>query len=425
MTGRQSDGETGRQNKDVVSPSRPVAPSPRLFYLNALFDLELGGHPVESVRAGALEMGPLFSFCGTKHDRLLLDVQVPDEFWDYLDSLAIPYAPLLNDNDNPSDFSGTAWGWNDKSIDRFSSLGVHCRHPDLQVVKKVNNRSFCASFNTANRTGVPGTRFCASMDEVRKAAGDLKNRFPLVAKPAFGGAGFGFAVINNPDAIEGISSDGTRKLLLRHGCTIEPWCDRLHDVSSSCTIGNEGSIANLRHYRCFTNKHGSFYGVALGGATDPVIRKYRHDLDNTAALAVNALKNAGYTGPVSFDSFVYRDAISGNEKLAAIIEINGRYIMSTIAHALYSAIGRDRSCCFRFLGRKRCSLPETYGECGSIIGKDRYDPQERKGIILLTPLRVAHGKIGVRPVRSAFFIVGLNSNEVMAMDERLKGLFPP
>src|SRR5664279_3291064 len=118
----------------VPSPSRSVVPSPRLFYMNALFDLELGGYPVERVRAGALEMGSLFAFCGTNNDRTLLDVNVSDDYWNYLDSLGIPYAPLLSGNDNPVGFSGVAWGWNRQSVDRFSSLGVKCTYPDLKVV---------------------------------------------------------------------------------------------------------------------------------------------------------------------------------------------------------------------------------------------------------------------------------------------------
>lgn len=398
-----------------------MIPSPRLFYLNALFDLELGGHPVESIRAGALEMGSLFAFCGTKNDRTLLEVNVPVEYWGYLDSLALSYAPLFSGIDNPSGFSGVAWGWNKQAVERFSSLGIRCTCPDLLVVKSVNCRLFCAMFNAATQTGVPGTRFCTSMKEVRNAACDLNSQFPLVAKPAFGGAGSGFIALRSPEEING----SVEKLVGQHGCTIEPWCERLHDISSSCSIGDDGMVSGLRHYRCFTNKRGAFYGVALDNETDPVIERYRDALESASILATGALVKAGYSGPVSYDSFVYRVATSSKEKLAAIIEINGRYIMSTIAHTLYSAIGRDRSCFFRFLGRKKCSLPATYGECRNIIGKDWYNPDKRKGILFLTPLRFTHGKIWTRPVRSAFFIVGLSGDEVKAMDNRLRVFFNP
>lgn len=394
---------------------------PGLFYLNALFDPELGGYPVESVRAGAREMGSLFAFCGTKNDRILLEVNVPDDYWKYLDSLAIPYAPLLSANDNPSEFSGVAWGWNEKSIERFSSLGVNCRHPDLQAVKTVNNRSFCATFNHTTRTGVPGTRFCASMDEARKTVHDLNNQFPLVAKPAFGGSGSGFITLRNSDQING----SVEKPMMLHGCTIEPWCDRLYDVSSSCFIKDDGTVSNLRHYRTFANKRGAFYGVAFGDENDKVVKKYREELGIAVDKAVRGVFDVGYFGPVGFDSFVYRDATNGNERLAAIIEINGRYIMSSIAHALHTSVGLSRSCYFRFLGRKTCAMPASYDECRDALGRDWYDPEERRGIILLSPLRSALGKTWCPPVRNAFFIVGLNSDGVRTMDDRLRALFNP
>jgi hypothetical protein len=392
---------------------------PELFYLNALFDLELGGHSVERVRAGALEMGTLFAFCGTKDDRILLDVKVPGDYWKYLDSCALPYAPMLGDNDNPTHFSGVAWGWNRQIVERLSALGVRRRHPDLQVVKKINNRSFCAAFNNSTQTGVPGTRFCSTLDEVHKAVHDLNNRFPLVAKPAFGGSGSGFITMSGP----GDNADGLEKLVKRHGCIIEPWCDRVVDVSSSCVISESGTIADLRRYRCFTSNRGAFIGVTFPGEIDPVIEKYRFELDCAVNMAIDALVKAGYFGPVSFDSFVYRDPSSGEERLAAIIEINGRHGMSSIAHALYASIGDERTCYFRFLGRKMCALPATYDECRQRIGEHWYDPVKRKGVVLLTPLRVAHGKLWVQPVRSAFFIVGSDMDEVRAMDDGLRTAF--
>jgi hypothetical protein len=168
-----------------------------------------------------------------------------------------------------------------------------------------------------------------------------------------------------------------------------------------------------------------FYGVTLGGGADPVIEKYRDDLESAANSACKALVGAGYSGPVSFDSFVYREAASGNERLAAIIEINGRYIMSTIAHALYSAIGNDRSCWFRFLGRSSCAIPATYDECRNLAGRDWYDPAARKGVVFLSPLRVSHGGNWVQPVRSAFFMVGSGRDEIAAMDDRLRNHFTP
>lgn len=391
---------------------------PRLLYLNPLFDLELGNYPVDKIRQSAIEMGPLFAFCGNRNDRILLDVNVPDDYWHYLDSLSIPYAPVLAQADTPSDFKGMAWGWNESSALRFRSLGVPINHPDLSVVKKINNRKFCAEFNQASSTGVPGSRFCSSPQEVRHAIHDLNSFFPLVAKPAFGGSGMGFVTIDDPEkdlpAVDAIAA--------HNGCTIEPWCERIHDVSSSCVINEDGTITDLRHYCCYTNSRGMFYGVIFG-AKDSVAEKHQRDLAISARAACTSLSNEKYFGPVSFDSIVYHEKESGSERLATVIEINGRCFMSAIAHALFEKIGTDRTCFFRFLGKKQCVLPDSYVTLKSKLGNGAYDPATRRGIMLLSALRVYHEKNVVQPVRSAFLIAGSSQDEIRSMDDQLRGLF--
>lgn len=390
--------------------------SQRLFYLNALFDLELGGYPLQKVRQSAIEMGPLFSFCGTANDRLLLDVETDDAYWNYLESLRIPFAPPLNSGDSPALFSGIAWGWNRESVNRFTELGVQCRHPDLDIVQKTNNRSFCAAFNQASGTGVPGTRFCSTAIEVRQAVHDLNNNFPLVAKPAFGGSGMGFVTLESQEDADNRST----RLINNHGCTIEPWCDRVHDLSSSCTIGEDGAIRDLRHYRCYTNRRGMFYGVTFGSETDPVLESWQDELESAVRFAGTALAKTGYWGPVSFDSFVFRDFRSGKEQLAPVIEINSRFFMSAIAHALHEKTGRDRACFFRFVGKKNCPLPDLYDDLKSLLGELSFDSTLRRGVIVLSPLRVLHEKKWVQPVRSAFFIVGNDRDEMLNLDGKLQ-----
>ena len=391
------------------------APILRLFYLNALFDLELGGHPIASVAAGAKEMTALFCFLGQADDRVLLEAEVRDDHWEYLSRCGIEVCRPLGPKENADGFSAVPWGWNDPCVKRLAALGARCRFPDLSVVKQVNSRAWCAAFNRESGTGVPGSRFCASMEEVREALGDS---FPLVAKPNFGGSGFGFVRIDGADELSGPKKSRLNRLIGSGGLTLEPWCDRICDLSSSCAIGENGSIGDLRHYRCHTTSHGAFYAVSIGGA-DPFLDCYRFDLERAALLAAGAIARTGYFGPLGFDSFVYREPRSGEKRLAPVIEINARYVMSAVAHALHSKIGSGRPCLFRFITRRRCSLPDTYHALDTLLGEDRYDPRRGTGVVALSPLRVNHGTNLTQPARSAFFIVGSSEEETFAMDRRL------
>ena len=58
--------------------------NPRLLYLNALFDLELGGYPIGSLARSAHEMMALFTFAGGGTDRVVLDCEVLRSYWEYL-----------------------------------------------------------------------------------------------------------------------------------------------------------------------------------------------------------------------------------------------------------------------------------------------------------------------------------------------------
>jgi hypothetical protein len=386
---------------------------PRLFFFNPLFDLELGGHPVVSVEKSAREMSPLLALLGSHDDRVLLDVGVPQEHWDYLSSNGFVHALPLKAGESAAGLTAVPWGWNEQSLRRLASLGAACEHPDLAIVSDVNCRAWCAAFNRKTGTGVPGSRFCRTREDLEGAFSALAGSFPLVAKPAFGGAGRGFVRL----AKRGDGGTALDALLDRGGCTLEPWCDRTLDVSTSCAISRDGALLGLRHYRCLVNRHGAFYGVACGH--DQTVEPWRGALDAAARAAAAALSAEGYFGPASFDSFVYRDAESGGERLAAVIEVNGRHVMSDIAFAMHDKSGAGRSSLFRFLGRRFCALPETYDSWSALLGNVCYDRKSKTGVIPLSPLRVNHGAGWRPPARSAFFIAAEDETGVMELDERL------
>jgi hypothetical protein len=393
-----------------------------LYYLNALFDLELGNLPTASVEKSAAEMSPLMALLGNQEDRVLLDVDVPREYWDYLSANGIDRALPLEPGRPASGYWAVPWGWNERSLARLAALGATCDHPDLSVVKAANSRTFCAAFNQQTGTGVPGTCFCPTRNGFEHAAGLLAKRFPLVAKPAFGGSGHGFVRINEGTLSDSAVVKQVHRLLDSGGCTLEPWCDRMHDVSTSCEIGNHGGVSNLRHYRCQINSHGTFCGVLLA-ADDPTVQTYRRELELAAQKAVQALHAGGYFGPVSFDSFVYRDAASGTGRLAPIIEINARHVMSAIAFALFEKANPGQCSLFTFSSRKKIPLPETYDEFHSIIGPLRYNPQQKKGVVLLSPLRVRHKSGWQQPARNAFCILAENGMAANEMELQVRQRF--
>jgi hypothetical protein len=392
---------------------------PRLFYFNPLFDLELGGNPAGPVAASAKQMSPLFALMGTGRDRVILDVKVPGDYWDYLSDQGFDHARPAFETEDQSGYQGVPWGWNEQSLERLRSQGAQCSHPDLAAVKTVNGRAWCVAFNGRSGTGVHGSCFCASVEQLDKALARLSGAIPLVAKPAFGGSGHGFVRMRGTAGFSRDQRVQIQTMLKRGGCTLEPWLDRTADLSSSCMILPDGTVADTRHYRCHVTGHGAFYGVPLG-ISDLLIARFEGELAAAARKAATALASAGYFGPAHFDAIVYQDSGGREERCAPVIEVNARYGMSAIAYAIHEKIGPDRCVYMRFISRKKMRLPETYAGLQSMLGSDRYNPITRTGILVVSPLRVLYGSEKIQPSRTAFVCVEKEATELWNLDNCLR-----
>jgi hypothetical protein len=385
----------------------------KTFYLNPLFDLHIGNYSVDSVKFFAAEMSVLFLFCCANKDSLIIDIDIPDSYLQTLQDAGITLpksiirttlSHVLNNS------QGVSWGWSQQSIDRLAGAGVACKHPDLEIIKQVNNRKFCNEIGIANSLGVPGSQFCVLMCDFQKVISVLSDKFPLVIKPAFGGSGFGLKVINSKEEIQGCLGHIENCILLG-GFILEPWCDRIYDLSTNLYLNSDGSIDNVRHQRLFSNDYGSFFGIYIA-PHDSMLKKWTDKLEKTAILTAREISKTGYFGPLGFDSFVYKGK-DGQEYLAPIIEINARHVMSHIAYAIRNQIASEKYCFFRMISKKRCKLPDNY----EIWNETSVN---LKNSLLVTPLRIRHSTDWIQPSRSAFFLFADTEEELFEEDRKLR-----
>lgn len=393
-----------------------MIPFSRLYYLNTLFDFNLGGYSTSKLSRSSSEMTILFAFMGNETDRVLLDIEIPDEFLSYLNSIKVKTLKSYNETKAEISENPIPWGWDIDTFNRLCSLGMKCDNPDLNIVKKVNSREFHNLISEECGLGVPGSVFCNSIDSYFKRIRSFDQPGDLVVKPSFGGSGFGFRIIKDRNPL--LYCGEIESLMTHGGVVVEPWCKRLYDFSSSITIDKKGSISSIRHQRSFSNMHGAFIGIYMT-PNDPVIEKYGQIQETAVKKAAHALFTQGYFGPAGFDSFVCTDN-NGKECVAPVIEINARHSMSDIAHAIRSRYAPDKRCLFRLLSKRRCKLPQSYKEWIELIKNDHFDTDTQVGIMLTTPLRLKQGNSWVQPLRNGFFISANSEKELFEMDERLR-----
>lgn len=383
-----------------------------LYYLNALFDLNLGGYTTGKNSRSASEMSLLFGYMGDENDRVLLDVDMPEDFLYYLQSVNVKPLDLAAKGGT---LYPVPWGWDSHAFDKFKNIGLKCDNPDLSIVKEVNSRRFHNTISGKYGLGVTGSSYCESAEDYLKILKKFDSG-EMVVKPSFGGSGFGFRFIKERE--QGKDFREIETLMQHGGVVIEPWCKRVYDFSSSIIIHNDGSLSSIRHQRSFSNSYGAFIGIYLA-PDDPVIEKYKSVQESAVRNTAQALFARGYFGPAGFDSFIYTDH-DGKENIAPVVEINARHSMSDVAHAIRNRYAPQKWCFFRLMSKRRCRLPGDYKLWKDLINGDHFDPDTQEGVILLTPLRLKLGNSLIQPLRNGFFISAGSERELFERDRRLR-----
>jgi hypothetical protein len=386
------------------------------WYFDPLFDLKLGGYPTDKVHRSALEMGVLFYLLCKESDQLILDLTIPQSFIEYMQSKGItPPASIINRIEKKplNSVTGTAWGWTGSTEEVFALCNAIYSKSDSQTISRINNRKFCHDLGLQFGLGVRGSHFCNSVDDFKRFIRSAELVFPLVIKPAFGGSGFGFIQLVSEKDLDNCT-DQVENYCNHGGLVIERWCNRICDLSTNCLIRKDGTVEYIRYQRLFSNSYGAFFGIYIA-PEDPVLTIWKSELSRASTIAVNEIIRAGYFGPAGFDSFVY-DTGNGFQQLAPIIEINGRYVMSHIAHAVRNRLAPRKYCLMRMISKKRCKLPDSYDALAGKLG------ETMNKLCILTPLRVCHAAQWVQPSRTALFLFEDTEDELFKLDKKVVSL---
>lgn len=391
----------------------------RRYYLNACFDLELGGFPTASVRRSCAEMTSLFVPLAGLEDCVEVDVALPEDYLHYLREFGLATGRVAAPGGGAGD--PVVWGWNRQAVERLAPVSGEFR-PQLETVRKVNGRDFADAVASRFSLGVPGSRFCRSLDDVEAAVQENGALFPLVIKPAFGGSGYGFRILQKKEEWE---TEQTRieRLIGGDGVVVEPWLTRRVDLSASTVIDRSGKHSAILFQRQWVNRFGAYFGSYCAD-DDAVIDPWREQLSSAAHQIAGVVAEVGYFGPIGIDAFVY-EGMEGITRLAPAVEINARYTMGMLARELRRLLSMTSPVLLRSITGKRCVLPETIDEWEHRCGDLAFSAQRRSGVLLLTPLRNGFEGTWRQPQRNVFLIAGPSEAEILLGDAQLQELIRP
>lgn len=196
-------------------------------------------------------------------------------------------------------------------------------------------------------------RVCNNIDELRAAAMAATSAgfTHLAMKPLLGASGLGLKRIPVSTADESRPATPTMPVI------VEPWFDKICDLSVLFDVDTSGRIRVIDITRAIVDRGGKYLGHALGrpftfpdanGETltpDFFARIYPGWLDElreTAMAAGAKMHAAGFSGAAGIDALVYRHPASGNLALRHVVEINPRFSMGRVAVAIEKHLSRGQ-----------------------------------------------------------------------------------
>ena len=390
----------------------------RLWYLNSGFDLELSGELTHHLHGAIAQMTHWFIPAAAPGDFVLVDLPTPADFLDYLSGIGLAPARSVVGN-APSGLSGEAWGWSESSVERLLTQGAEVCHPPLGIVREVNSRAFCHKIGVENDLGTPGAYLESDparlLDENPRRS-TPSYRGPIVIKAMHSNAGRAMTV-HRRDQWSAKQVSFLKKLsACGHAVVVEPWLQRVADISTMFYLNASGQFSRAMHYWTLIGPDGHCAGDFIEPGTED-FEKWNEALARSMEVAGRELSLAGYFGPVGLDHFLYK---SRQEiKLAAMVDINARHTLGSLAVALQGKLNPKRPLLLRLISRKKHRLPGDYDSLKKLLGDLWWSRQRGQGVILLTALRIKSGGAIVQPARSLFCIQAEDRGSLRAMYSQL------
>lgn len=214
-----------------------------------------------------------------------------------------------------------AWCPTPRTLQRFRTAGLHYvgAAPELSVLRRVNDRQFCAEMGQQ----LPGAFFAqreSDFAEVERA--DRPEGWLL--KRSFGVAGRGRRKLTSLQGMTEADRQWIRASLRRGGLQVEPWCSVIEaEFVQEGIVDGGGSFQLGQPLLQHCTPEGAWQSCVDAGAA--LENEERNQLRAEGERVAHHLFEAGYVGPFALDA--YRARIDGARQFVARSEINARYSM--------------------------------------------------------------------------------------------------
>lgn len=359
---------------------------PNIFYFNPASELEIsrkkiGFTPAKAVSILQNDCASLMQFLAANDDVVLLAKKPDISFLQKLQKCGYPIPEFLEINKQKKEHNFInqqhisqfcPWGWSPESIHIFNNLKEKLIVKTFFQENIFSNNSFQNNIMNMyskiysvklykeiyplleNITAIlPDKKLDPIIAENMNAAitalqyfKDKCNIPKMVIKAPLGCAGQNMLRVENTELSTADKNWLEKILLVQHSVIIEPWYEKVVDLSFQAKISDDRKYIAIGSTRFLTDKKGQYKGTIVGKKTDDLsknITKFLYTKYDTFSNIENILHyvssqigekliNCHFIGPFGIDAFVYEDKLSPlGFRLKFLSELNPRYTMGRVA----------------------------------------------------------------------------------------------
>lgn len=338
---------------EVFSHSR--GRPPKVFWFNPVCEQEVGvqsrsvNHP-KHFQELTEDLAPLMMHLGHSDDVVLLTKELSIGWLKAIKDAGFEIPEFLIGAKEPQKVLGDRhlgglcpWGWSPSASHTLAPLQKYLvsgiANPPIDSWQDqsdgANIFSKVAAVNLRTDQDLRA-HVCSSHAEIEQTIQSLKRR--CVIKAPVGSSG------HNAIQVDGELGERYKnwcqKILHSQGqVVIEPWVQRLADLSCQIEITPAGDVKLLGFTRFIVNNHGTYKGHLFGKLLDGLPQEMHvrwHEpngwakrFEDSALRTAKFLFKHGYHGPAGIDGFIYRTA--DQTLFQSLGEINPRYTMGRVA----------------------------------------------------------------------------------------------
>jgi hypothetical protein len=393
----------------------------REYSINADFDISLRSGSVGDRSAAQSRQAEELPFhlllLAEGGDSIVLPTALDDELVRHLERAGLPRPLVTMAPTVRREATMVPFGWNDEAVTRSAAYDRPPEHPPLEVVRRVNGRTFAAELERRLGPEEHVLGICRSLEEVRRCcASGTGDSYEKIVKAEYGNAGLGNRRIRGSQLNDQDVRVVARLLTENTRVVVERFRRRLADLSITFELSRNGSLEDLSLQEIVNTADGAFIGVVLDSESLEVER-WRDELMQAASTVAERLSREGYFGAVGCDAFVWDSG--GERRLRLLCDLNARLCMSAPAIRVWRRWGGDRVIYWRLFSSAKLRLPDSITELASALGGDSFDPASRCGVLLTSPLAIG----GRRPLRFGVLLAGRDRDEVEGLDRRFRKAF--